>query len=192
MHSNLTLVARASCALFVAFALVGCASGGGAGWTYAPLGPTQSAGAGQSGAPASPGGSPQASPAGSPQGSPAASPAGSPQGSPGGSPAGSPGGGTTFDVVTEQSAPLAFVPNTLTAPANTSITVNYNNNSSIQHNINFFNGPDNTAPSLAKTPVVTGPNAIESVTFTTPAQPGNYYFWCDVHASGMAGTLVVE
>jgi plastocyanin len=174
-NKSLTHIARGTCAFVAALALVACASTGGAGWTYAPLGPTQSAGAGQSGAPSSP------------SGSPAASPGGSPQGSPGGSP-----GGTVLDVATEQADPLAFAPTTLTAPANTSVTVNYNNNSSIQHNIQFFAGTDNSAPSLGATEIVTGPNALRSVTFTTPAQPGSYFFWCDVHLSAMSGTLQVQ
>jgi plastocyanin len=95
-------------------------------------------------------------------------------------------------VTTEQASPLAFTPNTLTAPANTSVTVNYNNNSNLPHNINFFNGQNNSAPSLGATEVVTGPNAPRSVTFTTPAQAGSYFFWCDVHQSAMSGTLQVQ
>jgi plastocyanin len=163
MHRNsLTFVARAASALVATVALVACGSGGGAGWTYAPLGPTQSPGAGQTGAPASPGGSP----------------------------GGSVGPG--INVSTEQQTPLAFTPNALTAPANTSVTVNYHNNSNLPHNIQFFNGSDNTAPSLGATETVTGPNALRSVTFTTPAQPGTYFFWCDVHLNAMTGTLQVQ
>jgi plastocyanin len=176
MHkSSLTFLARGTCALVAAFALVACASSGSAGWTYAPLGPSPSAGAGQSGVPASPGGSPQ----------------GSPAGSPGGSPAGSPGG-IALNVSTEQSNQLAFTPNTLTAPANTSVTVNYTNNSNQPHNIVFFNGSDSSAPKLAETEIATGPNALRSATFTTPAQAGNYYFWCQVHQAAMSGTLQVQ
>ena len=96
------------------------------------------------------------------------------------------------NVSTEQATLLAFTPNTLTAPANTSVTVNYNNNSNQPHNIQFFNGSDSSAPSLGATEVATGPNALRSVTFTTPAQPGTYFFWCDVHTSQMAGTLQVQ
>lgn len=173
--NSLTLLARGTCTLVAAFALVACASGGGAAWTYAPLGPTQSAGAGQSGAPSSPGGSP----AGSPQGSPAGSPGGSPT-------------GAALNVSTEQGTPLAFTPNALSAPANTSVTVNFNNNSNLPHNIDFFNGSDSSAPSLGSTETATGPNASRSVTFTTPAQPGTYFFWCDVHQSAMTGTLQVQ
>jgi plastocyanin len=76
-------------------------------------------------------------------------------------------------------------------PAATTVTVTYINDSPVQHNINFFAGPDNTAPSLGRTEVVVGPGAPRDVTFTTPEAPGDYYFWCDVHLSGMAGTYHV-
>jgi len=113
-----------------------------------------------------------------------------PSAPPSGQPSGAPG--TVFDLITNDDAPLAFVPNEITAPPATDVTVNYNNNSSLPHNINFFDGPDQTAPSLGATVVVTGPNAIESVTFTTPSDTGDYYFWCDVHAAAMAGTLHIR
>lgn len=76
-------------------------------------------------------------------------------------------------------------------PAATSVTVNYLNDSALPHNINFFDGPDSSAQSLGATPQVIGPGALESVTFTTPDQPGEYYFWCDVHGASMAGTYTV-
>ncbi|MEX2547741.1 MAG: plastocyanin/azurin family copper-binding protein [Chloroflexota bacterium] len=149
----LSVLARAACATIAALAVVACASGTGPGWTYAPLGPTPSAGA--SSAP-----------------------------TPGGSPA-----GTLIEVATNNDNPLAFVPATLNATPNTLVTVQYNNNSSLEHNINFFNGPDQNAPSLGATEKITGPNQLRSVTFTTPANPGDYFFWCDVHATTMVGTL---
>jgi plastocyanin len=110
---------------------------------------------------------------------------------PGGSPAGSPSG-PVLSVETTNDNPLAFNPSSLDAPANTSVTVNYMNNSAIEHNINFFNGPDQNSPSLGATEKVTGPNAPRSVTFTTPSAPGDYYFWCDVHLAAMSGTLHVQ
>lgn len=143
---------------FAAVIAVACGSGTGPGWTYAPLGPTPSAGPS---AGASSGPTPVAT-----------------QGLP-------------IEVATPQDQPLAFVPSTLDAPAATLVTVNYNNNSNLPHNIQFFNGPDNTAPSLGATEIVTGPNAPRSVTFTTPSAPGGYYFWCDVHLAAMSGTLTV-
>jgi plastocyanin len=140
----------------VGIIIAACASGSGASWTYAPLGPT-----------------PNASAAASAGASPGASP------------------GVPLDVATNQDTPLAFTPNVLNAQPATVVTVTYNNNSTLEHNINFFDGPDNTAPSLGATERVVGPNAPRSVTFTTPDQPGDYYFWCDVHLAAMAGTLHV-
>ena len=99
--------------------------------------------------------------------------------------------GTVIEVSTPGDNPIAFVPETLDAPAETAVTIRYLNDSAIQHNINVFNGPDSSAPSLGKTAVVTGPAATEDVTFTTPG-PGDYYFWCDVHLSAMDGLLHVE
>ncbi len=106
-------------------------------------------------------------------------------------PSGSGGPGLTIEVKTTDAAPLAFEPAMIEAPANTSTTVKYTNDSSIPHNIDFFSGADQSSSSLAKTAVVTGPGAVESVTFTTPATPGDYFFWCDVHTTSMTGTLHV-
>ncbi len=149
-----SLQARAAGLCFAAVLAASCGSGTGPGWTYAPLGPTPSAG-----------------------GSAAPTPAGTQ--------------GIAIAVETPQDSPLAFVPSTLEAPADTLVTVNYNNNSNQPHNIQFFNGPDNSAPSLGATEVVTGPNAPRSVTFSTPAAAGDYFFWCDVHTTTMVGTLRV-
>jgi plastocyanin len=96
-----------------------------------------------------------------------------------------------IQVSTEQANPLGFEPATLDAPPATLVTVVYNNNSNLEHNINFFDGPDQNSPSLGATERVTGPNQPRSVSFTTPSAPGDYYFWCDVHLAAMAGTLHV-
>ena len=162
MHPLPKLI-RFALPLVVTFVLVACSSAG-PGWTYAPLGPT---------APPSPSGGPTLS------GGPTPGPNGS------GAPT------VTIEVKTVQADPLAFDPKTLEAPAATVVQVNYLNDSSLEHNINFFDGTDQTAPSLGATARVIGPGAPESVTFTTPAEPGDYFFWCDVHGSAMTGTLHV-
>ena len=71
------------------------------------------------------------------------------------------------------------------------MTVTYTNNTNLPHNIHFFDGQDQNAPSLGKTDVMTGPSAVASVTFTAPSQPGDYFFWCDVHQLAMTGTYHV-
>jgi plastocyanin len=98
----------------------------------------------------------------------------------------------TLSVQTTAANALAFEPASLDAPANTVIQVDYLNDSAVPHNIQFFAGADATADSLGKTAVVTGPDATQSVVFTTPSAPGDYYFWCDVHSAAMAGTLHVQ
>ena len=108
---------------------------------------------------------------------------------PSGEPSASPS--LTLETATNQDRPLAFVPAELEAPPATVIQVTYNNNSSLPHNIVFFDGPDSSASVLGETEVVTGPNAPESVSFTTPEEAGAYYFWCEVHGDAMSGTLNV-
>lgn len=97
----------------------------------------------------------------------------------------------TFDTVTPPDDQLAFVPNTFSAGPGATINVNYLNDSPLEHNIHFFAGPDQNAPSIGATERVTGPDALRSVTITAPEEPGDYYFHCDVHPVVMAGTLTV-
>jgi glucose dehydrogenase/plastocyanin len=113
----------------------------------------------------------------------ASPPAGAPQ--PTAAPA---AGSTTLQISSLEDS--TFDTDTLTAPANTRVTVNYLNDTAIPHNIHFYNGPDDTAPTLATTDVETGPGNMQTVTFTTPG-PGSYFFRCDVHPIQMVGTLVV-
>jgi plastocyanin len=153
--------------------IAACAGGQAAGWTYAPLGPSANPSA--------------AAP------SPAAS-AGASAGASGvpGSPSDSAGAGTMVSVETTQDQPLAFNPADFTVPAGATVTVNYMNNSNLPHNIHFFAGADNTAPSLGASTQGTGPNNAQTVTFTAPTQPGDYFFWCDVHTTAMKGVFHVQ
>jgi plastocyanin len=106
--------------------------------------------------------------------------------------AGSGGPGTTLTVGTTSDQPLAYNPSTLDVAAGATVTVNYANNSNLPHNIHFFNGSDNSAPSLGASTIGTGPSNAQTVTFTAPTTPGDYFFWCDVHQSAMKGTLHVQ
>jgi plastocyanin len=99
--------------------------------------------------------------------------------------------GIQLTISSPLSPPLIFSTGTLTAPAGVQVTVTYNNDSPIPHNWHVFNGPDASSGTLATTQIITGPGASDSVTFTTPSQPGSYFFWCDVHPSFMTGEFVV-
>jgi plastocyanin len=80
---------------------------------------------------------------------------------------------------------------TLTAKAGTSVTITYTNKSGLLHNIHFFNGADATAPSLGATKL-DSTSTPQTVTFTTPSAPGEYFFHCDAHPQQMTGHLVVS
>ena len=96
-----------------------------------------------------------------------------------------------IDVSTTAADSLAFAPKMIEVSAGKVVQVTYTNDSNVPHNINFFNGADATAPSLGKTEVKPGPGDVQSVTFTAPTTPGDYFFWCDVHTTLMTGTLHV-
>lgn len=143
-------------------ALLSACAGSGATWSFAPLGPT---------AAPSPSGGPTAAPTAGPSGSGVAP--------------------LVVEVATLPDNAQAFTPNSLDAPANTVVQVNYLNDTVLEHNINFFDGPDSSGTSLGATISRTGPDDSQSTTFTTPATPGDYYFWCDLHGASMIGTLHV-
>jgi outer membrane protein assembly factor BamB len=84
----------------------------------------------------------------------------------------------------------SFSTSTLTAPPGTRVTLIYTNDSPLPHDWHLFDGSSASAPSIAQTSIITGPHATTSVTFTTPSQPGKYYFQCDVHPF-MNGFLIV-
>ena len=72
----------------------------------------------------------------------------------------------------------------------TRVTLIYTNDTPLPHDWHLFDGSSASAPSIAQTAIITGPHATASVTFTTPSQPGKYYFQCDVHPF-MNGFLIV-
>jgi plastocyanin len=159
-----TLIRRLTLPVGALLVVTACASGQSAGWTYAPLGPT-------------------AAPSAAATGAPSSAP---------GSPSGSGGTGSTIDIKTPADQQLAFVPAEITVTAGSQVTINYLNDSPLMHNINFFNGPDNSAPSLGATEPKTGPGDAQSLSFTAPTQPGDYFFWCDVHGNAMKGIWHVQ
>jgi plastocyanin len=163
MLQILNLIRRMALPASALLLITACAGGASAGWTYAPLGPSANPSAAASAAPSA-----------------------------AGSPSGSGGTGTTISVETTSAAPIAFNPADLTVPAGASVTVNYTNNSNLPHNIHFFNGADQNAPSLGASTTGSGPNNAQTVTFTAPTQPGDYFFWCDVHTTTMVGHFHVQ
>ncbi len=100
------------------------------------------------------------------------------------------GGGASVTIVAKN---LAFDQTDITVKAGQEVTVTFDNqDNGIPHNIHFAmdSGYSQTIDN-AKTDVATGP-AKQTLTFTAPAQPGSYFFRCDVHPTQMKGTLTVQ
>jgi glucose dehydrogenase len=50
--------------------------------------------------------------------------------------------------------------------------------------------PPDTQSTLVQTAIQSGPEDVQTVQFTAPAQPGSYFFRCDVHPTIMTGHLI--
>lgn len=108
-----------------------------------------------------------------------------------GSTAGSQGGGSSnpgeLRVVAKNSV---FESRTLTAPAESSVTVILDNQDvGVLHNVSFYQTRQATT-SIHIGELEAGPTEIESK-FTTPGA-GSYFFRCDVHPDTMTGTFTVR
>jgi plastocyanin len=98
------------------------------------------------------------------------------------------GGQTVAVALTAQN--IAFDKSTITVPAGSNVVMTFNNqDTGVPHNFALY------TDSTAKTRIfaggfVTGPATV-TYTFTAPAQPGTYFFRCDVHPTVMTGSFVV-
>ncbi|MGH2634511.1 MAG: cupredoxin domain-containing protein [Tepidiformaceae bacterium] len=96
------------------------------------------------------------------------------------------------DALTVVATDDKFDTSTLTAPANTKITVTLQNNGAAKHNIAFLQKKDGdplSADSGSPDTAVNGGSS-GTITFTTPG-PGTYYFECEFHPTQMFGTFTV-
>ncbi|MEX2246539.1 MAG: cupredoxin domain-containing protein [Dehalococcoidia bacterium] len=86
---------------------------------------------------------------------------------------------------------LAFEQEELTADAASAITITFDNqDEGVEHNVVFFDGPDDEAERIAETAVEVGP-IVQTLTFG-PLEPGGYYYHCDIHPTTMTGELTVQ
>ena len=92
--------------------------------------------------------------------------------------------GTAITIGTDNAAELKFVPDTVEAPANTPVTLTFNNTSTQPHNLVFQEGI------TAKTNDLVAAGASETINFTTPGA-GAYEFVCTIHPT-MVVTLTVN
>ncbi len=97
----------------------------------------------------------------------------------------SPAPSFSIDIAAEN---IAFDKDRLQAPAGTLIAVNFVNKDPVEHNFAVY------LDEQMKSPVFQGQLISQGSTvyqFTTPSQPGQYYFFCDVHPS-MKGVFEVQ
>ena len=177
----------------IAVALAACSSAAAPGWTYAPAASAAPAGSGAaSGAPASAGASAGASSgasaaaSGGASGGPAASGA-SPSAS---TPLGA--GGSTLTVTAPVGAATAgFQPSTLTAKANTSLTIHFDNqDNQAPHNVELKDANGGAVQLGGDTQFFQGPGTRD---YTVPAlKAGTYEYFCVVHPTTMKGSLTVQ
>jgi plastocyanin len=97
------------------------------------------------------------------------------------------GGAVTVDLIAKN---IAFNTSTITVPACSAVTVNFDNqDSGIPHNFAVYTNSEATTP-IYQGAIITGPKTT-TYTFTAPCTPGDYWFRCDVHPSIMYGTFKV-
>jgi uncharacterized cupredoxin-like copper-binding protein len=96
------------------------------------------------------------------------------------------------ETVTIESVDIDFIPDEVTIPADTDVTIELPNNGVTIHTFLIDERNNEDVPNLDIF-VEIAPGAAEQVTVNAPA--GEYYFWCDVpghEPAGMFGTLIVE
>ena len=83
---------------------------------------------------------------------------------------------------------LAFDASVIEAPAGEAFTITFTNLESQPHNVAVLT--EEGGDEIVKGEVVTGPDA-EDVIEVPALEPGEYYFFCEIHPE-MSGTIVVE
>lgn len=94
------------------------------------------------------------------------------------------GEGTALTIGTDTGAELRFDPETASVPTGAQVSLTFENNSTVPHNLTF------NEPISVATNAIVAAGAAETIEFTAP-EPGDYPFVCTLHP-GMDGTLTVD
>ena len=87
---------------------------------------------------------------------------------------------------------MAFNLSTITVAPGASVTINFDNrDGGIPHNFSLYTNSSASPPALFQGQIINGP-ATTTYTFTAPAQPGTYFFRCDLHPATMTGSFIVQ
>ena len=93
--------------------------------------------------------------------------------------------GATVELV---AANIAFEPTTLSAPADTPFTIEFDNRDSAQHNVEVFDNPERSGTPVFEGEIITGPATVAYR--VDPLAEGTYFFLCVVHPQ-MTGEIEV-
>jgi plastocyanin len=105
----------------------------------------------------------------------------------GGEPGPGPGPGPSAVEVTARGT--AFTPTEISVPPGPEATIHFvNEDANLPHNISIFEGQDATGRQVLEGEIITGPAEAD---YTFAAEPGSYFFRCDVHPTQMTGTITV-
>lgn len=88
-------------------------------------------------------------------------------------------GGEDGAVVRLAARDLAFQPTHLTAPVAEAFTIAFDNQDTVQHNVQIFENEDHSGTPLFDGALITGP--AETDYAVEPLEAGTYYFLCEVH-----------
>lgn len=87
---------------------------------------------------------------------------------------------------------MAFNLSTITVAPGASVTINFDNrDGGIPHNFSLYTNSSASPPALFQGQIING-QATTTYTFTAPAQPGTYFFRCDLHPATMTGSFIVQ
>ncbi len=99
------------------------------------------------------------------------------------------GGGGAANTVTITAKDIKFSPQQVTVAAGQALTIHFDNQDTVQHNIAIFDGADASAPLVFRGQIFPG---VKSVDYAVPAlKAGSYFFHCDVHPN-MTGTITAK
>jgi cbb3-type cytochrome oxidase subunit 1/plastocyanin len=96
----------------------------------------------------------------------------------------SPQASVTISLVAQN---IAFDKDRIEAPAGVVVSIDFENKDSVDHNFALYQDEQMKTPIFQGTIISKGST---TYTFTTPSQPGSYFFFCDVHPI-MKGTFQV-
>jgi plastocyanin len=86
---------------------------------------------------------------------------------------------------------IAFNTSTITVPAGSHVTVNFDNqDANVPHNFAVYDSAS-AKTTIFKGDIITGPKMI-AYTFDAPTTSGTYFFRCDVHPTIMTGQFIVK